>query len=124
MSREIIQKGKKGAQKAMSVGAESGSSQQKFLILSISVTVHPAFISVAKGRIKNSVIFFYKTIKPNYFQQLREIWLFMRITPFLKEIKLIFYSFARRSLIIHFRFHQFQLDETNILTRCQERRRY
>lgn len=108
----------------MSVGAESGSSQQKFLILSISVTVHPAFISVAKGRIKNSVIFFYKTIKPNYFQQLREIWLFMRITPFLKEIKLIFYSSARRSLIIHFRFHQFQLDETNILTRCQERRRY
>lgn len=36
----------------MSVEAENGSSQQKFLILSISVTVHVAFISFAKGRIK------------------------------------------------------------------------
>lgn len=76
-------------------GAENGSSQQKLLILSISVTVHMAFIPFAKGRIKNFVIFFYKTIKQNYFQQLREIWLFMRITPFLKEIKLIFYSSAK-----------------------------
>lgn len=65
------------------------------------------------------MIFKNKIIKLNYFQQLRETWIFMRITPFLKEIKLIFYSSAKRSLIIHFRFHQFQLDETNILTKCQ-----
>ena len=44
---------------------------------------------------KNSVIFLNKIIKLNYFQQLREIWIFMRITPFLKEIKLIFYSSAK-----------------------------
>lgn len=50
--KEIIQKGKKGALQVMSVGAENGSSQQKFLILSISVTVHVDFISFAKGRIK------------------------------------------------------------------------
>lgn len=50
---EIIQKGqKKEALQVMSVGAENGSSQQKFLILSISVTVHVDFISFAKGKIK------------------------------------------------------------------------
>lgn len=52
ISTEIIQKGKKGGMEVMSVEAENGSSQQKFLILSISVTVHVAFISFAKGRIK------------------------------------------------------------------------
>lgn len=70
-------------------------ASKKFLILNISVTVHGAFIPFAKGRRKKSVIFLNKTIKLNYFQQLREIWLFMRITPFLKEIKLIFYSSAK-----------------------------
>lgn len=45
-------KGYKGARQVMNVGFENGSSKQKFLILSISVTVHMAFISFAKGRIK------------------------------------------------------------------------
>ena len=36
----------------MSMGLENASSQQKFLIFSINVTVHVAFISFAKGRIK------------------------------------------------------------------------
>lgn len=52
ISTEIIQNVKKGTWQAMSVGAESGSSQQKFIILSISATVHVAFISFAKERIK------------------------------------------------------------------------
>lgn len=52
ISTEIIQKGKKGAWQVMNVEAENGSSQQKFLILNISVIVHAAFISFAKGRIK------------------------------------------------------------------------
>ena len=52
ISVEIIQKGKKGARQVMSVRAENACSQQKFLILSISVTVHVAFISFAKGRRK------------------------------------------------------------------------